>query len=295
MSRSQTVSVVVPAFNAAATIRRALDSALIQAGCSLDVIVVDDGSTDATPELLTEYAGRIRVLRQANAGVAAARNAAIEVAHGDFMAFLDADDEWLPAKLEKQLLQFRQGVDIVYCGAFYLTATGVSVKEAPVYLQGDVLPRLMDGNFIPTSSVVARAECFRRPEVRFPSSLRLGEDYAMWVRLALQHRFAVVREPLVRFQVGFHREKYPLLDHERAFDYIERMLAEHLGPTDPRRSAIRHMRASGCWNTAVLEAREGRYLASSRAAFRALRARPFGFRGIFHYLRHGLFVRPGAR
>lgn len=294
MSQTPTVSVIIPAFNAAATIRRALDSALAQTGCGLDVVVVDDGSTDDTSGLLANYEGRIRVLRQANGGVGSARNAAIEVMRGDFVAFLDSDDEWLPGKLEKQLSRFCPGVDVVYCGAYYVTATGAPVRQTPVYLEGDLLPRLLDGNFIPTSSVIARAECLRRPEVRFPSSLRLGEDYAMWVRLALQHRFGVVREPLVRFQVGCSK-KYPLPEHERAFEYIERMLAENLVPTDRHRTSIRHMRASGCWNTAVLEAREGRYLASGRAAFGALRARPFGFRGAFHYVRDAFLARLGAR
>jgi glycosyltransferase involved in cell wall biosynthesis len=294
MSKTPTVSVIVPAFNAAATIRRALDSALAQTGCSLDVVVVDDGSTDATFRLLADYTERIRILRQANAGVASARNAAIEAARGDFVAFLDADDEWLPAKLEKQLSRFCPGVDVVYCGASYFTATGAPVRQAPVYLEGDVLPRLMDGNFIPTSSVVVRAQCFR-PEVRFPSTLRLGEDYAMWVRLALRHRFGVVREPLVRFQVDLRSDKYPLSDHERAFAYIEQMLAENLDHGHPRRKSIRHMRASGCWNTAILKAREGRYLASARSVLRALRARPFGFRGLFHYLRGAFLVPPGVR
>ena len=295
MSQTLTVSVIVPAFNAEATIRRALNSALAQVGCSLDVVVVDDGSTDATCGLLADYAGRIRVLRQANAGVAAARNAAIAVARGDFVAFLDADDEWLPAKLQKQLPCFGAGADVVYCGAFYATATGAPVRRSQVYLEGDVLPRLMNGNFIPTSSVVARAECFRRPEVRFPCSLRLGEDYAMWVRLALRHRFAVVREPLLRYQAGFRSEKYPLLEHERAFNYIERMLAENLDPADPRRNLIHHVRASGHWNTAALEAREGHYRASARAVLRALRAKPTGLRGFFRFLREAFIVHPGAR
>jgi glycosyltransferase involved in cell wall biosynthesis len=289
-----TVSVVVPAFNAATTIRRALDSALAQVGCSVDVVVVDDGSTDGTYRLLEEYAGRIRVVRQVNGGVASARNAALDVSRGDFVAFLDADDEWLPIKLEKQLRRFSEGVDVVYSGAYYVTATGTPVKGRSVYLEGDLLPRLMDGNFILASSVVARAECFARTEMRFPPGLRLGEDYAMWVRLALQHRFAVVREPLVRYQVVFH-EKYALSDHTRAFNYVERLLAENLGPTGRRRRLIRRVRASGNWNTAVFEMKEGHYRASIRAVLQAVRERPFGLCGLLHYLRNAFFAGPGAR
>jgi len=294
MPRTHTVSVIVPAFNAAATIRRALDSALRQRGCSLDVVVVDDGSRDATSTLLADYAGRIRILRQANAGVAAARNAAIEVARGDFVAFLDADDEWLPTKLERQLLRFGSGVGIVYCGASYVTPTGTLVRQTRTYPEGDILCRLLEGNFIPTSSVVVRAECFGRPEVRFPPGLRVREDYALWIRLALDHRFAAVREPLVRYQLGCD-DKYPTSEDERAFDYIGRMLTEELGPTDRRTKLNRYMRANACWNTAVVRAKEGRYWASVQAVARAFRSRPTGLRGLLRYLRDGFFMRPGSR
>ena len=92
---------------------------MAQTGCSLDVVVVDDGSTDATSQTLADYAGRIRVVHQSNAGVSSARNVAIDIIRGDFVAFLDADDEWLPAKLANQLARFRPGIDVVYCGALY--------------------------------------------------------------------------------------------------------------------------------------------------------------------------------
>jgi glycosyltransferase involved in cell wall biosynthesis len=295
MCQRPTVSVIVPSFNAESTICRALNSALAQTGCTLDVIVVDDGSSDGTSELLEKYEGRIRVLRQVNAGVSAARNAALDIARGDFVAFLDADDEWVPFKLEKQLRQFCANIDVVYSGAAYVTMTGSPVNARSAYRQGDLLACLADGNFIVTSSVVARARCFHHPKVRFASGLRLGEDYAMWVRLALLHRFAAVREPLVRYQVDFRSDKYSLSDHRAASDYVEQMLAEGLAPTDRRRRLIRCFRANARWNIAVLETRERHYRAAIDAIVRAFLERPLGLRGLLRFLRNAFLLRPGDR
>src|SRR5688500_7031207 len=101
-----TVSVVMPAYNAEATIASAMASVRAQTYAGWELIVVDDGSTDRTAEIAAGAAAtdkRIRVIRQRNQGVAAARNAAIEAATGRYLAFLDADDLWLPSKLERQL------------------------------------------------------------------------------------------------------------------------------------------------------------------------------------------------
>ncbi|HYE37152.1 glycosyltransferase family A protein [Methylocaldum sp.] len=97
------VSVVIPAYNAMAFLRQTLDSVLAQTYDNLEVIVVDDGSTDGTSDLLHGYGERITVLRQANAGQAAARNYGARVARGDMLAFLDSDDLWDAAKIARQV------------------------------------------------------------------------------------------------------------------------------------------------------------------------------------------------
>jgi GT2 family glycosyltransferase len=102
------VSVIIPTYNRADLVCRAIDSALAQTHPDIEIIVVDDGSTDATPGRLAAYGARIRVLRQPNAGVCAARNNGIALAGGEFIAFLDSDDEWLPWKLRAQIAAFRQ-------------------------------------------------------------------------------------------------------------------------------------------------------------------------------------------
>src|SRR5436190_9018266 len=115
----KTVSVVIPTYNYARYLGAAIDSALQQTHAPLEVIVVDDGSTDDTPRLLDGYGDRIRVIRQKNSGVAAARNAGVREARGELIAFLDSDDLWKPRKLELQIARFEAdpGLGLVHCGA----------------------------------------------------------------------------------------------------------------------------------------------------------------------------------
>src|SRR5262245_48697084 len=109
------VSAIIPAYNAAPFIEQAVASALAQKGVDTEVIIVDDGSTDGTWEKLERFGDRIWKVRQSNGGPAKARNHGARLATGDWLAFLDADDEWAPDKLAKQLALARDGIDLVYC------------------------------------------------------------------------------------------------------------------------------------------------------------------------------------
>src|SRR5687768_628448 len=103
MSHMPDVSVIIPAYNSGGLIRASIDSALSQRGVTLEVVVVDDGSTDNTVSILESYGGAVRCIRQRNQGAYVARNNAAAVAKGEWLAFLDADDLWSPDKLVKQL------------------------------------------------------------------------------------------------------------------------------------------------------------------------------------------------
>ncbi|WP_079417027.1 glycosyltransferase family 2 protein [Thiomonas intermedia] len=111
------VSVVIPAYNACSTIAQTLDSLLAQTHRNLDVVVVDDGSTDGTAEILEAYAGRVRVIRQANAGIAVARNVSVQAARGDYIALLDADDLCRPDRIAMQLRYLQSHPDILLCSS----------------------------------------------------------------------------------------------------------------------------------------------------------------------------------
>jgi glycosyltransferase involved in cell wall biosynthesis len=109
------ISCIVPVFNGERYLGEALESILKQSYQSLEIIVVDDGSTDGTAAVMGHYAGQVRLLRQANAGTAAARNLGLNAANGEFIAFLDADDLWHPEKLERQTARFQTRPELDYC------------------------------------------------------------------------------------------------------------------------------------------------------------------------------------
>lgn len=128
------VSVIMPVHNGAQFLREAIESALAQDYTPVEIIVVDDGSTDATPQILASFGSRIRHIRQTNSGAAAARNAALQASRGEYLAFLDADDLWLPQKLRVQIdyLGSHPDVDLVASSWKVLseTADAVTLRDS---------------------------------------------------------------------------------------------------------------------------------------------------------------------
>jgi len=186
------VTVIIPAYNAAATIARALDSALAQTYGPIEVIVVDDCSQDATGEIVSAYRDkRIRLLcLPRNQGGSGAMNAGIAVARGEYIAFLDADDEWLPTKLAKQVPVLRDNprATMVNCACRGGDQSGYVahdwVTPPPGLGKGDLWRGLLAATYIAKPCVVARASALREVGP-FDASLRVGEDQDMWIRLAM--------------------------------------------------------------------------------------------------------------
>lgn len=193
------VSVIVPAFNAAPWIGDALASIHGQKGLfSLETIVVDDGSTDGTSACVEAAGWPVRLLRQANRGPAAARNAGLEAANGEYVAFLDADDLWPDGKLARQLelLEANPGLGFVVgdCRQFddigpyprtYFEERGATAQwwGHPVEIR-DPYARLVNGSFVTTGAVLMRRSCVERVG-GFDDGLRLVEDLEYWLRVAL--------------------------------------------------------------------------------------------------------------
>ncbi|MBX9965102.1 MAG: glycosyltransferase [Burkholderiales bacterium] len=206
------VSTVIPAYNAAAFVARAIDSALIQ-GFDQQIIVVDDGSTDDTARVVSAYANAVELVRTANRGVSAARNEAIRRARGEFVAFLDADDEWLPGKLSAQLELFERYPDLgtVIADEVHVDPQGTVVRpsffgsrsfarelpEAP-----GVVPKpitwLVKESFFPTSSVLARRTVLAQAGF-FDETLSIVEDRDLWIRLALAGPVGIVPSVQLRY------------------------------------------------------------------------------------------------
>ena len=203
------VSVVIPAYNAAPFLEWALQTVLSQTLDHLEVIVVDDGSTDATGDIARGVDDpRVRCLRHdRNRGLPAARNTGIEAARASYVAFLDADDGMKPANLERKVAVLDRYADAVLV---HSAGDGIDVNGAPL-LDGaagageDVrLERpfrgLLFGNSVTVSSVVARRDAVVEAG-GFDQALRYTEDWDLWVRLARDHAFAYLPESLIWYRI----------------------------------------------------------------------------------------------
>jgi glycosyltransferase involved in cell wall biosynthesis len=187
------VSLVIATFNHARLLGQAIDSALTQTLAGVEIIVVDDGSTDDTSALLARYAGRVHVIRQDHRGLPAARNTGLAAARGTYVAFLDADDVLAPTKLAEQrsVLDRAPALGWTYCDVRIETVTtgaAVTASERFGYAaracDGWLFPELVHGNFIP-----AIAPLIRRTAIEaaggFDESLTALEDWDLWLRLSL--------------------------------------------------------------------------------------------------------------
>jgi glycosyltransferase involved in cell wall biosynthesis len=192
----------MPAWNSRETIGRALDSVLRQSLPPFEVIVVDDGSSDGTSAFVEQtYGQRVRVIRQPNAGPSRARNRAVEEARGDWVAFLDSDDEWMPEKLERQTEFLRQhpgaGLCATSCLLTFDDGHSEQVRVPQDLSRQEVFVRLSLKTVFPLSTVVMPRAVFTAMG-GFDESLRCGEDRYLWTRVAVRHETAVLDELLTR-------------------------------------------------------------------------------------------------
>ena len=201
MTSPPLVTAIIPCFNAAATLPRAIGSVRAQTHPNIEIIAVDDGSRDGTLAVLREQAG-VRVITQPNAGAAAARNAAIAVAQGEFLAFLDADDEWHPDKLAQQveLLAADPAIVLVGCRAEVVGLDGgrlpVNASRAPT-IGPQAWRSLLHHSFFIPSVLAARTEVVRRIG-GFTAAMRAGEDdQDFCIRMALQGEVGFVDAALM--------------------------------------------------------------------------------------------------
>jgi len=206
------VSVVVPSYNAGKTLDETLCSVRGQTHTHLEIIVVDDGSTDATAAVAQRHADadpRLRVIRQKNAGVAAARNTGWRAASADIIALIDSDDLWAPEKIERQLHALEQGgpdTGFVYCFFVRIDARGImSEKGNPVAFSGDVLDQILEDNFVGNgSSMLVRrniiAGCGGFDESLHAAGAQGCDDYLFCCRAAEICHFAVVPDFLVGYR-----------------------------------------------------------------------------------------------
>jgi glycosyltransferase involved in cell wall biosynthesis len=220
-----TVSVIIPAYNTAQFVAEAVDSVLQQSYPPLEVIVVDDGSTDDTSAVLQRYVHdqRVRCIRQQNGGAGKARNLGVQHAVGELIAFLDSDDLWVAQKLALQVPLFANPyVAVVYSDREDIDERGEAVSAPALeFHRGDGLAgQLLVRNFVPMSSAVVRRSAYDEAG-GFDPTLARSEDLDFWLRVALRHGFDYVRQPLVR-----HRRRSNQLTANRLKVYEASLLIQ---------------------------------------------------------------------
>jgi hypothetical protein len=207
------VSVIIPAYNAGRYICSALESVLAQTRKPEEIIVVDDGSTDNTAEMVQRYGSQVRYIYQKNAGPSAARNTGIATASCSWIAFLDADDEWLPEKQRLQMLLLEQHPELVWSYTNYLCSLRTGRQEPAHTLSGVIRPEscknYLENYFVAfadligawTSTVIVKQEVFARTGP-FQVGQDSGEDTDMWFRIAFNWpQVGYIAKPLATYHM----------------------------------------------------------------------------------------------
>ncbi len=202
------VSVIIPSYNCAAYLPRAIESVLAQSFRDFEILVVDDGSTDDTASVVAPYLHRVRYIAQANKGLPGARNTGLRAAQGDTIALLDADDAWLPEKLALQLpLLEDPGVGIVYSDFAVEYANGrwldSYLAERPLACEGWVVDSYIQSRFLFPSTMVFRRACFDSCGW-FDEEMFAAEDIELFTRMCLRWQVKRVNQPLMVRTEGTH-------------------------------------------------------------------------------------------
>ena len=240
-SSSVAVSVVIPVYNRRWSICEAVDSVLAQTMTDFELIVVDDGSTDGTGEEMAPYGNHLRLLRQSNRGVAAARNRGVAAARGKWIAFLDSDDLWAPEKLSEQMAFFRRNRQARICQTEEIwLRNGVRVNPCRRHKKPDgniFLPSL--GLCLVSPSAVMMEKSLFEESGGFDESLVAAEDYDLWLRISAHHPVFLIETPLV-IKRGGHPDqlsRLPGIDRFR-IRALEKILDDGKLTPDMRRAAV---------------------------------------------------------
>lgn len=283
------ISVIIPCYNGQQYISEAIDSVLRQTYPNVEVIVVNDGSTDRSAEILSGYGDKITVVSQANAGLPAARNSGIAVARGEFYGFLDADDYWDATFLaELQAAADQENAGIAYCGWQNIGLPGARGEPfiPPDYEHDpEKLPKLIQGVRWPVHAALVRASVCNGVG-GFNPALKSCEDFAFWIRTATKNK--LVRVPKVLAFYRHHGDQMTsnrlrIVSHhfrvQGEFFAENPDIAQRLGPAKVKALVFGELLEKG------YEAYWRRDMETARFAFRnVLRARHFGLRDLKYLL-----------
>jgi glycosyltransferase involved in cell wall biosynthesis len=242
------VSVIIPTFNRAWTLKKAIDSVLDQDYKNYELIVVDDGSTDQTEKLLNPYTESIKLIQQPNEGVGAARNRGVKASSGNLIAFLDSDDYWYPQKLSAQVDFFNANPDALICQTeeiWIRNGKRVNPKQKHQKLSGMIFTPSLAMCLISPSAVMIKKELFDEID-GFDESLPACEDYDLWLRVTCRYPVYLISTPLI-VKTGGHDDQLssaPGLDKYRIYALQKILRNEYL--SDAQSEAARDMLKKKC-------------------------------------------------
>ncbi|QUY44736.1 glycosyltransferase [Acaryochloris marina] len=225
------VSVIITTFNSMRFFPETLASVLRQTFSEIEVIVVDDGSSDGISDWITSVEdSRIIFHSQSNQGVSSARNTGISLARGEYIAFLDGDDVWVPTKVERQVkvLDLHEEVGLVHTWlALMDEGSRLTGRVMKPHSEGEIWQEIVESNMIACSSVMVRRACLDIAGT-FDSTLIVAEDWDLWIRVAASYRISVVRALLVQYRIhpSSKSKRYPEMVEdfrkiiERAFQSV---------------------------------------------------------------------------
>ena len=232
---SPLVSVVMATYNYGHFIGEAIESVLQQTFADFELVIVDDGSTDNTAEVVQPYLrdARVRLVRQGNAGVSAAKNRCVEEASAPLIALIDADDVWLTHKLEKQVPLFSDpDVGVVFSLHRNIDQNGRPFEAGILKpYRGDILKQIFVENFVPYSSAIVRRECFEECGA-FRTELDRAVDYDLWIRIASRYKYEFVNERLILYRSGHAQIS---TNHDRRFQTARQIRLHYMEQPDYRR------------------------------------------------------------
>ena len=202
------ISVIIPTYNRKKTLARAIQSVINQSLSPFEVLIIDDGSNDGTEEWVKENFQNIKYIYQNNRGVSSARNIGIENANGDWVAFLDSDDEWLSNKLHEQVIAIESNPKIKFFHTNEIwIRNGVRVNQMKKHKKygGYIFEKCLDICRVSPSSVLIQKEVFDNIGV-FDESLRVCEDYDLWLRITSKYPVVFLDVPLI-YKYGGHADQ----------------------------------------------------------------------------------------
>ncbi|MGD9335327.1 MAG: glycosyltransferase [Desulfobacterales bacterium] len=239
------ISVIIPTYNRGWIIKEAIDSVMAQNYRDFELIIVDDGSTDNTSDILNSYHGDILVFRQENRGVSAARNRGIVEASGRFIAFLDSDDLWLPQKLFRQVEFFNKNPDAEICQTeetWIRNGVRVNPKRKHKKPCGMIFEPSLALCLISPSAVMIRRSLFEKVG-GFDETLPACEDYDLWLRISCRYPVYLIETPLI-IKRGGHNDQLsasPGLDKFR-IKSLNRIIESNLLSKSQYRAAVKTLR-----------------------------------------------------